>query len=94
MAVAVHWSLYLLMIGMPLAGWVMLSAAGKPIPFFGWELPPLIGKDPELAKTIKEVHATVGTVGYFIIGLHVLAALYHHSISKDNTLLRMLPFRE
>ncbi len=94
LAATVHWSLYLLMIGMPLAGWFMLSAAGKPIPFFGWELPPLIGKNPELAKTIKEVHATVGTVGYYVIGLHVLAALYHQSISKDNTLLRMLPFRE
>lgn len=94
LSVAVHWSLYLLMVGMPLAGWFMLSTAGKPIPFFGLELPPLIGKDPELAKTIKEIHTTVGTVGYFVIGLHALAALYHHYLAKDDTLLRMLPFRK
>ncbi|HUX30511.1 MAG TPA: cytochrome b/b6 domain-containing protein, partial [Thiobacillus sp.] len=37
-----HLALYLLMIGMPLTGWLMLSAAGKPIPFFGLELPALI----------------------------------------------------
>ena len=39
-----HWALYALMIGLPLAGWVILSAAGKPIPFFGLELPPLISE--------------------------------------------------
>ena len=44
-----HLALYLLMIGMPLAGWLILSAAGKPIPFFGLELPALIGPNKELA---------------------------------------------
>lgn len=89
-----HWLLYALMIVMPLLGWLTLSAAGKPIPFFGLELPALIDKDPEFGKAIKELHGTIGTIGYYLIGLHVLAALYHHIISKDNTLLRMLPFRE
>jgi cytochrome b561 len=69
----------------------MLSAAGKPIPFFGLELPPLIGENKELAKTIKEVHETGGTVGYYLIGLHTAAALFHHYLVRDNTLRRMLP---
>lgn len=86
-----HGLLYLLMIGLPLAGWLMLSAAGKPIPFFGLELPPLIGENKELAKTIKEVHETGGTVGYYLIGLHTAAALFHHYLVRDNTLRRMLP---
>jgi cytochrome b561 len=89
-----HLALYLLMIGMPLTGWLMLSAAGKPIPFFGLELPALIGENKDLAKQIKEVHEFVGTTGYFLIGLHTVAALYHHYIKHDNTLTRMLPGRK
>src|SRR5574340_842607 len=86
-----HLALYVLMIGMPLTGWLMLSAAGKPIPFFGLELPPLIGENKDLARQIKELHEVVGTTGYFLIGLHAVAALYHHYIKRDNTLMRMLP---
>ncbi|MFZ3175597.1 MAG: cytochrome b [Thiobacillus sp.] len=84
-----HLALYLLMIG-----WLMLSAAGKPIPFFGLELPALIDENKDLAKQIKEVHEFVGTTGYFLIGLHTVAALYHHYIKHDNTLTRMLSGRK
>ncbi|NDP61814.1 cytochrome b [Polaromonas sp.] len=86
-----HVMLYVLMIGMPLAGWLMLSAAGKPIPFFGLELPALIGKNKELAGQIKEVHELVGTIGYYLIGMHAAAALFHHYIKRDSTLRAMLP---
>ncbi|MFZ3019874.1 MAG: cytochrome b [Gallionella sp.] len=88
-----HLALYALMIGMPITGWLLLSASGKVIPFFGLELPPLIAPDKDLAKQIKEVHEFVGTVGYYLIGLHAVAALYHHVIKRDNTLTRMLPER-
>jgi cytochrome b561 len=86
-----HMALYVLMIGMPLAGWLLLSAAGKPIPFFGMELPALIGKNKELAGQIKEIHELVGTLGYYLIGAHAAAALFHHYVKRDNTLVRMLP---
>ena len=89
-----HLALYGLMIGMPLTGWLLLSASGKVIPFFGLELPALIGADKELAKQIKEVHEFVGTTGYYLIGLHVAAALYHHFIKQDDTLTRILPERK
>jgi superoxide oxidase len=91
---AVHVALYVLMLGLPLGGWLMLSAAGKHIPFFGLELPPLVGENKDLADAIKEIHKTAGTIGYFLIGVHVVAALFHHHFRRDNTLLRMLPFRE
>jgi cytochrome b561 len=94
LAKAVHLALYLLMIGMPLAGWFMLSAAGKPIPFWGLELPPLIGENESLAKQIKEIHETVGEIGLYVIGLHTVAALYHHYFLHDNTMLRMLPKKD
>jgi superoxide oxidase len=90
-AKAMHLALYALLLGLPIAGWLALSAAGKPIPFFGLSLPALIGENKSLADTIKEVHETVGTLGYFLIGLHALAALYHHYFVKDDTMRRMLP---
>lgn len=86
-----HLALYALMIVMPLTGWLLLSASGKPIPFFGLELPALIGINKDLAKPIKEVHEFIGTAGYYLIGLHAAAALYHHYIQRDNTMIRMLP---
>lgn len=86
-----HIALYALMIAMPLLGWLLLSAAGKPIPFFGQELPALIAKDQELAKVLKELHETLGEIGYCLIGLHIAAVLYHHYRQHDNTLARMLP---
>jgi superoxide oxidase len=91
LAKAVHGALYLLMIGLPIMGWLVLSAAGKPIPFFSLELPALISENKELAKLMKEIHATAGTVGYYLIGLHAFAALFHHYFLRDNTLTNMLP---
>ena len=89
-----HVLLYVLMLAVPLGGWLLLSAAGKPVPFFGLELPALVGENKELAKTIKEIHATAGELGYYLIALHTAAALFHHHVMRDNTLLRMLPRRQ
>jgi len=89
-----HLALYALMIAMPILGWLILSAAAKPIPFFGLELPALIGENKELAKSLKEIHETIGVLGYYLIAAHVLAALYHHHIRKDNTLIRILPLKK
>lgn len=89
----VHLTLYLMMIGLPIAGWLVLSASGDPIPFFGLELPPLMAESESWAERIEELHETVGEVGYYVIGFHTFAALFHHYFIKDNTLLRMLPGR-
>ncbi|WP_417591423.1 cytochrome b [Parasphingorhabdus sp.] len=88
-----HLALYTFMLAMPVAGWLILSAADKSIPFFGLELPALVAPDKALAGQVKEWHETFGTVGYFLIGLHALAALFHHYVVKDNTLRRMLPVK-
>ncbi len=88
---AVQGLLYLLMIGLPILGWLMLSAKGKVIPFFGLELPALMGENKALGDLFKEIHETGGVVGYYLIGLHAVAALFHHYVMRDNTLLRMMP---
>ena len=89
-----HLALYGLMIGLPLLGWLTLSAAGKPIPFFGLELPALLSPDKGLAGDIKEIHETVAVFGYWLIGLHAAAALFHHYVRRDDVLRRMLPQRQ
>lgn len=86
-----HLTLYGLMVSMPLLGWALLSAAGKPIPFFGLELSALVAENKDLASSLKEIHETIGVLGYYLIGIHAIAALYHHYIRKDDTLTRMLP---
>lgn len=91
LAKLMHLALYALMLGMPLAGWLLLSAAGKPIPFFGLQLPALIAQSKETAGVIKEVHEAAGSAGYLLIAAHALAALYHHYRVRDNTLQRMMP---
>jgi cytochrome b561 len=91
LAGAVKILLYILMIGLPFAGWLALSAGGGSIPFFGLDLPALMSENKDLSKKIKDVHEIAATAGYFVIGLHAAAALFHHYRMRDNTLLRMLP---
>lgn len=91
LATTMHVALYLFLFAMPLLGWLMLSTAGKPIPFFGLELPALWSQDKALSSSIKDVHETIAEIGYYLIGLHAVAGLFHHYFARDNTLLRMLP---
>jgi cytochrome b561 len=91
LAVLMHLALYVFLVAMPLLGWLTLSASGKPVPFFGLQLPALVGADKALAGSLKEIHETTGTIGYYLVGLHAAAALLHHYGMRDNTLRRMLP---
>lgn len=84
--------LYAFMITMPLLGWMMLSAEGNSINYFGVQLPPLLSENERWAEQIEAIHEELGEIGYFIIGLHAIAGLLHHYWFKDNTLKRMLPW--
>lgn len=87
-------TIYIFMIAMPLLGWMVLSGKGKPVPFFGIELPALIGENKNFAGQLEEIHELGGKLGYALIGLHAAAALVHHYVAHDNTLIRMLPIRK
>ena len=84
-----HLALYGFMIAMPLLGWITLSAEGDPVRLFGLGLPPLTGPNEALAEQVGEIHETLGTVGYWLVGLHAAAALFHHYVLRDGTLRRM-----
>lgn len=90
---SMHIALYVFMIAMPILGWLTVGAKGDPVSLFGLPLPALIGQDKELSRSIKDIHEAIGTIGYFLIGLHAAAALIHHFLMRDNTLRRMLPAR-
>jgi cytochrome b561 len=92
-ATMVEFSLYALLIALPVLGWITLSAEGKVIPFFGLELPALVQPNKEFGHRMEDLHTTLGTAGYYLVGIHAAAALFHHYVRHDNTLLRMLPSR-
>jgi cytochrome b561 len=94
LATAMHVALYAFLIVMPLLGWLALSAKGVAVPFFGFELPALIAPDRALGKRLEDIHEAIGNVGYYLIGLHALAALSHHYFMHDDTLRRMSPWRD
>ncbi|MBS0212284.1 MAG: cytochrome b [Proteobacteria bacterium] len=93
LAATMHLLLYVFLAAMPLLGWLTLSAKGHAIPFYGLDMPALLGENHDLGENLEEIHETIGTIGYYLIGLHALAALYHHYIVRDDALRRMLPGR-
>ncbi|MBX9835059.1 MAG: cytochrome b/b6 domain-containing protein [Burkholderiaceae bacterium] len=92
---AVQWVLYALMVALPVLGWLILSANGKPVTLLGGLQMPLlpISQSREAMLRFKEIHETAATLGYGLVALHSAAALAHHYFQRDNTLLRMVPKR-
>ncbi|MDR2977857.1 MAG: cytochrome b [Rickettsiales bacterium] len=86
---AVHFGLYSLMILMPLSGYVMSSASGKKIKYF-FHIPWLISKNKELASTANGLHSILAYFIVFFIVLHILAALKHTLIDKQNIFKRII----
>lgn len=90
-----HAALYVLMFAIPFSGWLVSSAAGIPVIYLNvWELPQLLPKNLEWADQLKEVHEALNQALLALVSVHVLAALKHHFIDRDRTLIRMLPFLE
>ncbi|WP_322081615.1 cytochrome b [Burkholderia sp. BCC1972] len=87
-----HLALYVFIIAQPLLGIMMINLGGKPVSldWLGVSFT-LFGPDKALRPTIKEAHELIGNAFYFVIGLHALAALYHHFIRRDDVLRRMAP---
>ena len=91
MARAVHLSLLLFIVVEPLLGLLMVWAEGSPvpIPLTSWNLPPLLVLGEGWEDTMEDLHEDVGNIFYAVIGLHVLASLWHHFARRDDVLRRM-----
>ena len=85
-----HGLLYVLMLAIPISGWLMSSAMGFQTVWFGVvPLPDLLGRDREMAKALAQVHGTLNWALIVLVVGHVLAALKHHYWDRDGILSRM-----
>ena len=90
-----HHLLYVLMLAIPLSGWLMSSAKGFQTVWFGvLPLPDLLTKDKALGNLLETVHVVLNYTLIAVLLGHVGAALKHHFIDRDDVLTRMLPRRK
>jgi cytochrome b561 len=83
-AILSHVALYALMIGMPLIGWAMVSAAGYPVVAFGGvRLPPIVPAGDALHALLWDAHFVLAFAFFALVLLHVAAALFHALIRRD-----------
>jgi cytochrome b561 len=88
----VHLAFYGLLIALPMTGWIMSSAAGIPVSFFGlFMLPDFVYRNDELFQLYMAIHKWLGYMLILFVFVHVGAALMHHFVFKDDTLRKMLP---
>jgi len=98
---ATHFLLYVLIIVIPLSGWLMVSASplGLPTMYFGWFAWPELPYFPDLPRAAKKIwvqefsatHVFLAWSAIVLVTIHVLAAIYHQFIRRDIVLGRMLP---
>ncbi len=87
-----HGLLYLFLVVQPVLGILAVELSGHAIDLpFGLAIPALhTPGNAALAHSIREIHEDVGDIFYWVIGLHIVAALWHHWFRRDDTLKRML----
>lgn len=89
-----HLVLYFILIALPITGCLLSWTAGRPIPvLYLFNLPPLLNKNPELLKFFKPTHIYFSWIAGGLVIIHILAALKHHFIDKDNVLKSMIKNR-
>jgi cytochrome b561 len=87
-----HWALYILMAAVPVVGIMLQFARGKALSVFGvLHIASPWAADRAFAHSLKEVHEVLANALMIVAAIHIAAALFHHLILKDRTLLRMLP---
>jgi cytochrome b561 len=87
---ATHGVLYGLMVLIPLSGWLMSSAKGFQTVWFGvLPIPDLVSRNKDLGELLQEVHEGLNAALMLTLSGHVVAALWHHFVLKDDTLRRM-----
>jgi cytochrome b561 len=91
---ATHALLYVLMLAIPLSGWIYSSSTGVSVVYLGLvPLPDLVPKDRETAKSLLLLHNSLNYLLAAAVTVHIAAALKHHFVDRDDILARMLPGR-
>lgn len=90
-ALAAHWLMYALMLAVVLSGYLISTAGGDPVSVFGWvEVPAVVYGFDRQADFAGWVHYYAAWALVLMAAGHTLAALKHHFINRDATLIRML----
>jgi cytochrome b561 len=86
-----HFALYAFLLVQPLLGLLTVFSAGHGvvIPWTTLQIPSPMTANRALSEQLGNVHGWIGTIFYYVIGLHILGALWHHFLRHDNTLRRM-----
>jgi cytochrome b561 len=88
-----HYALYALLVAVPIAGIMAQFANGDAMPLLGiGEIASPWTRDRAFAHTVKEIHENLANALVILAIFHATAALLHHIVFGDNTLIRMLPF--
>jgi cytochrome b561 len=88
-----HGLFYVLLILLPLSGWVWMSAAGRPIDFFGlFAVPVIVAPNEALADVMHDRHELLGLTMLALAAIHILAALKHQFVDRTGFIGRMNPF--
>ena len=86
-----HFLLYLMLLALPITGCLFSWSAGHPAPvLYLFEIPRLVQDNPDLLAIVKPLHIYISWFAGLLIAGHILAAIKHHLIDKDNVLLSML----
>ncbi len=88
-----HVLLYALIFAMPLTGWMMSSAKNFPVSWFNlFQVPDLVAPSETLFTQMRHLHHLLFGILVGVAVLHVLGALKHHFVDRNDVLKRMLPF--
>ncbi|MEO7251773.1 MAG: cytochrome b [Arenimonas sp.] len=87
-----HALLYGFIVLQPLLGLasVWFGGRGIGIPWTGLEMPSPLTENHDLHEQLEGIHGWIGTVFYYVMGLHIAGALWHHFVRHDSTLRRIL----
>jgi len=87
-----HYLLYILLVAVPISGIALQFARGDSLPLFGLtEIASPWVRDRAFARSVKEIHEVMANALIILAALHAVAALLHHWVLRDRTLVRMLP---
>jgi cytochrome b561 len=82
-------ALLVLMLAMPLLGWLYLGARGQVLPIPGLQLTRFLGPDIKLAQFFGAMHQTGSALGYILLGFYALNALIKRFLGNDRSALRL-----
>jgi cytochrome b561 len=88
-----HWTLLGLLVVMPISGWLMSSAGGVSVYWFGYiPLPDLVPRSQPLFAMLKATHHMLARLLIAVLLAHVAAVLHHDVLRRDGVFRRMWPF--